>query len=159
MAGIIKISEAAVLGVHALLFISQHADRKVSTREIAETHGASENHLAKVMQRLVKADLVTSSRGPGGGFELKRDPKDIPLIEIYELFDGALSLGSCLFDKPVCGNSYCVFGDLLGEVNGLVSQYLKNTTLAHIVEKNSAVSVGAKSPAADTNPEQKFSGQ
>ncbi|MCD6307540.1 MAG: Rrf2 family transcriptional regulator [Candidatus Latescibacteria bacterium] len=136
MSGLLKISEAAVLGLHAMLFISQHGDRKVSTHEIAAAHGVSENHLAKVMQRLVKAGLASSVRGPGGGFELRREPKDITLLELYELFDGPVFLKNCLFELPVCGNTYCVFGDLLGDVNRLVMDYLSNTTLGNIVDRN-----------------------
>jgi len=129
MSTILKISEAAILGLHAMIMIADNIDRMVSTREIATAFNASETHLSKVMQRLVKAGYLKSVRGPGGGFVLIRKPEDINLMEIYELFEGALSVNGCMFQTPLCSSENCVFGGLLDNINNIITGYLKSTDL------------------------------
>ena len=129
----IKISEAAVIGIHAMIYMAQRPDRKISTKEIADFHQVSDNHLSKVLQRLVRSGYVTSVRGPGGGFQLAKEPDDITMVNIYELFDGPLKLNECLFDRPVCVAGGCLFGNLLHEVNGLIENYMESTRLSSFI--------------------------
>jgi Rrf2 family protein len=135
MSGVLKISEAAVLAFHALIYMAVHENRFVTNAEIASVLHASEAHLSKVLQRLVKAGFVKSVRGPMGGFALRKDSDAITLLDIYELFEGSLRHDVCLMEEPVCGNN-CVFGDLLTKVNDLVREYMTNTRLKDVVEKS-----------------------
>ncbi|MBN1293545.1 MAG: Rrf2 family transcriptional regulator [Candidatus Latescibacteria bacterium] len=134
MSKILNISEATALALHAMIYLEYQKDRLVSTKEIAEAFSASEAHLAKVMQRLVKARFVKSVRGPKGGFALEKQCEDIKILHIYEAFEGSLSEHSCLFDKPVCGLEKCVIGDLLGKLNDKVLNYLNTTSLCDVAE-------------------------
>ena len=135
MSGLINISEAAVLALHAMIFIAEKSNPMVSTKEIAAAHKASEAHLAKVMQRLAKAGFVSSIRGPKGGFRLAKEPENITLMELYELFEGTVQENSCLFDYPVCGRDKCVFGDNIKNINALTIRFLSDTRLSDVVSK------------------------
>jgi DNA-binding IscR family transcriptional regulator len=64
MSNVIKISEATTLALHTMFYLYLKKDQLVSTKEIAAMFGFSENHLAKVLQRLVKVGYVASIRGP-----------------------------------------------------------------------------------------------
>ena len=86
----LRISEAASIALHTMAYLARNKDRMVSTHEIAGAMGLSENHLAKVRQRLVKAGLVEAQRGPSGGFMLSRPAEDITLLEVYEAIEGPL---------------------------------------------------------------------
>ena len=134
MSGVFSISEAALLAVHAMNFIARHHGRTVSTREIAEFYHASEAHLSKVMQRLAKAGMVKSVRGPKGGFILGKNCGDITLLDLYELFEGTLIMNSCLFSKPKCSRQNCIFGDLFKEFNVRVKNFLENKNLNDTIE-------------------------
>lgn len=135
MSGVLKMSEAAVLAFHAMIYIAVRETGFVTNAEIASALHASEAHLAKVLQRLVKAGLVKSIRGPRGGFILGKDSGAITLRDIYELFEGSLERDVCLLDAQVCGNN-CIFGDLLINVNDRVREYMTNTRLKDAVEKS-----------------------
>jgi len=135
MAVILRLSDAAVLALHAMIHLSRNSGKTLTTRDIASYHGVSENHLAKVMQRLARSGYVESVRGPGGGFRLAKDAGSIRLRELYELFEGPMRLSSCFFASPVCGNGKCVFGDLLDTINGLVERYFEDTTLDDAARK------------------------
>ncbi len=67
MPGILNISEATSLAIHAMIYIEANSNRKVSTKEIAVEFDASEAHLSKVLQRLVRSGYVKSVRGPKQG--------------------------------------------------------------------------------------------
>ncbi|MDJ0761481.1 MAG: Rrf2 family transcriptional regulator [Myxococcota bacterium] len=133
---VFNISEAANLGIHALTYIANNPNQHpVSTGRVAEAIGASENHLSKVFQRLTKAGLVHSIRGPKGGFVLAHLPKEITILNIYEAIDGALGKGSCLLNQTACDRERCVFGDLVSQIQHRVDDYFSKTTLADLVEK------------------------
>jgi Rrf2 family protein len=129
MAGLLRVSEAATLGMHALAFLAQNPDRRCSSREMASGLGLSEAHLAKVMQRLERAGLVLGRRGPAGGFTLARPAAEISLRRIYEVIEGPLQSEHCLLGQPL-GKHHCPLGRLLkGLERELVAQ-MDRLTLA-----------------------------
>ena len=130
MAKILNISEAVSLALHAALVLAANPDRLVSTREIATVLQGSEAHLSKVLQRLVRAGLVESIRGPAGGFRLKGKPSEIYLIEIFEIIEGRLSEDKCLLPSPICAEGYCIFGGVLDSINRQVKDHLSQTRLS-----------------------------
>jgi len=129
----LKISDAVNLGFHAMAILgSDRNGRRYSVIELAGHLNASENHLAKIMQRLSRQGLVQSKRGPSGGFVLARSPAEITLLEIYEAIDGPLPDRSCLMDHPILGEHRCLYGDLLKTIQEQVSRHLRTTTLEAI---------------------------
>lgn len=130
MKTILNVSEAFSLGLHATAMVaSREGDEPVTAHTIASKLGVSEAHLSKVMQRLVKAGILTSSRGPGGGFTLGRAATSITLLEVYESLEGPLKLDNCLIGTHICGGKSCVFDDLIDRVNGQFKDYLEHTTV------------------------------
>jgi Rrf2 family nitric oxide-sensitive transcriptional repressor len=133
---ILNISEAANLAMHALTYMANHPDLEpATTSHVAATLSASEAHMSKVFQRLTKVGLVRSIRGPKGGFSLAKDPAEITLLDIYESIDGKLTGQDCLFGHPVCNRKYCVFGDLITNVNDQIDDHFSTTTLGDLVEE------------------------
>jgi Rrf2 family transcriptional regulator, nitric oxide-sensitive transcriptional repressor len=63
--------------LRVLLYLAAHPERRVPVPEISAAYGVSQNHLVKVVQGLVEAELVESTRGRGGGLCLKRPPSAI----------------------------------------------------------------------------------
>jgi Rrf2 family protein len=132
MANMLKISEAASLGLHATAVLAACEDRITTTPEIAEWLDVSEAHLAKVLQRLHKAQLVESVRGPKGGFMLSKPADEISLLEVYEAIEGRLVADTCLLATPLCDENECILGNLLEKVYEQVNGYLSRTTLADV---------------------------
>jgi len=131
MTSVLKISDAASLALHAMVLLAAHPQKTMSTRDIAQVLKVSEAHLAKVLQRLGRAGLVGSQRGPKGGFSLGRDSRQISLLEVYEAVEGPLETKSCLLAKPVCGGK-CILGGLLHKVGSEVADYFTQTRLSDL---------------------------
>lgn len=129
MNGALRFSEAFILGLHAACYLVGLGGERASTAEIARYLGVSEAHLAKVMQRLVRAGLLKSVRGPGGGFTLARHSGDISLLDIYESLEGPFSPTTCLLGRDACLGRSCVLKRLLDAVNSRFEGYLRETDL------------------------------
>jgi Rrf2 family protein len=132
MASILKISEAASLALHTVVYLATQHDGLVSTKEIARVLHASEAHLSKVLQRLARVGIVSSVRGPKGGFALRESPEKISLLEVYQAIEGPLALNNCLSDHPSCSGKQCVLGTLIGTIHEQITKYLSKTTVAHL---------------------------
>ena len=131
MSNIIKISEAASMALHAMTLLAENPDTLFSTRDVASTLKVSEAHLSKVLQRLAKAGLVKSVRGPKGGFVLGRDRNRITLLEVYEAIEGPLVECNCLMDNRVCSGT-CILGGFIEKVNKEAHGYLTGTKLSDL---------------------------
>ncbi|MBW6492668.1 MAG: Rrf2 family transcriptional regulator [Lentimicrobium sp.] len=132
MAKVVHISEAASLAVHSMALISGSTEM-MNVNQIAALTHSSRNHLAKVMQILVKNNLLDSVRGPKGGFTLKGDPKKITLLEIYELIEGSLEHQYCGIGEQKCPFKICVFGGLADKFSREFVEYLRTTTLSKLI--------------------------
>ncbi len=130
MNSILAISDAASLALHTAAVLAADPDRRRSAREIVGVLGVSHAHLAKVLQRLARAGLVRSVRGPAGGFSLGRDPAAVTLLDVYEAVMGPLRPSRCLLGRPVCAAGGCVLGGLLRRVDHDVRGYFERTPVS-----------------------------
>ncbi len=134
MAKVVHISEAASLAVHSMALIAS-GHEMLNVTNIADLTGSSRNHLAKVMQMLVKNNYLVSARGPKGGFTLKREPSTVTLLELYELMEGEIEIQHCGIDTNKCPFTTCVFGNLANKFSEAFIQYLRTTNLSDIIKK------------------------
>ena len=132
MAKLLRISDAATLALHTMALLASAEPDRLCVREVADRLSASRAHLSKVLQRLAKAGLVTSIRGPRGGFSLARPAEEITLLEAYEAIDGRLEDSTCLLGAPVCSGNSCLLGDLVETVNLHVRVRLAGTRLRDV---------------------------
>ncbi len=133
MPGLLHIPESISIALHTCLWIADGKDDFRPSPTIAKELGFSYNHFAKVVQRLVRAGLLETERGPRGGIRLARDPKLIPLIEIYEAGGGEPLLPHrCLLDPRICPGRACALGRLVEQENSRLHHQLTKTTLAEL---------------------------
>ncbi|MFC2128605.1 RrF2 family transcriptional regulator, partial [Bacteroidota bacterium] len=106
------------------------SNKKLNVNEIAKKNQSSRHHIAKVMQQLNKKNIVKSTRGPKGGFELNKKPENITLLEVYEIIDGKIEVSSCPMEYTDCKYKNCVFSDLASKINSDFIKYLEEHTIA-----------------------------
>ena len=97
MSKVVTLSEAASLAIHAMVIIGRSGNT-INAQLMAQRMHSSRNHLAKVMQRLVKGGFVKSARGPSGGFVLNKSANEISLLDIYECIEGPIELLNALWE-------------------------------------------------------------
>lgn len=141
---ILAISDAASLGLHAMMLLADNpGDELVSAHTLAKKLDVSEAHLEKVLHQLAKSGLLQARRGPRGGFHLRRPPNDITLLEVFEAVEGPLSTTRCLLGRPRCDGQSCVLGGLLESVQETVRVYLSSTRLSRFRDGRPSFTSGA----------------
>jgi Rrf2 family protein len=129
MSKIFALSEAASIAIHSVVLIAR-SDEGINAVKIAEFTGFSKNHIAKVLQRLVKSDLLKSVRGPSGGFTMKKDPKEITLLDIYQAIEGPIELNDCPLAYEICNFDRCLMGNVINKLTAEFRKFLQDQTLS-----------------------------
>ncbi|HMA62469.1 MAG TPA: Rrf2 family transcriptional regulator [bacterium] len=130
MKSLINISEGASLALHSLALMAARRPEKLNAKTLADRLNASKAHLAKVLQKLSKAGLVQSYRGPTGGFTLNKPADEINLLNIYEVIEGKVNLGDCPIGVDECMFSRCIFNDSLNEISHEIYETLQKIKLS-----------------------------
>ena len=132
MPGLVRVSAAASLGLHAAMLLARAESAFVRTRDLGERIGASQAHLVKVLQSLARVGLVETERGPRGGARLARPASQITLLQVYEAVEGPLEASECLLERPVCDGTCCMVGKMLYQMNQEVREHLARTSLSDV---------------------------
>ncbi|HAK46400.1 MAG TPA: Rrf2 family transcriptional regulator [Spirochaeta sp.] len=123
---LLNMSEGAYLAMHSLALIAGRQPERLTVKHLAQELDASQAHLAKVFQKLSKAGLVKSVRGPAGGFILDKDPEGISFLDIYEIMEGKVEKSDCPLGKGHCAFDDCILGDDFSRIsNDLYDTYSK----------------------------------
>src|SRR5437870_9528353 len=86
-----RLTRASSYALHALVYMAgQKHNRPVPSHIVAQARGIPERFLLKVLKPLVSARVLTSVKGPNGGYRLARTPSDISMLEILEAVDGPI---------------------------------------------------------------------
>jgi Rrf2 family protein len=133
MESILRISEAASIGLHAAALLAA-SERPLSVAAIARRLGCSSAHLSKVLQTLSKRGLVQAKRGPSGGYTLSQPAAAVRLLAIYEAIEGPLPTSTCLLQETAC-DGRCLLGGLVAELNRTVARAFEGATLAEFAER------------------------
>jgi Rrf2 family protein len=84
-----RLGRASAYGVFATVYIASHqGNGPVQGRDVADAYGVPPEYLLKILQRLVRARVLRSERGRGGGFKLRKPASQTNMLEIVEAIDG-----------------------------------------------------------------------
>ena len=136
-------------GLQAMIYIALHStkDKNVDLGQISEELDIPKHFLSKILQILVKQNLLISMKGPTGGFKLNRDSKDITLIEIIDAIDGLEIFTQCGIGFKKCNDSHpCPIHHDYKKVREKVKSLFKEKSLYQLTEDiktgDSIVSLG-----------------
>ena len=132
MPRIVHFSDAATIGIHSMILLARDK-RSYNAIQLSEKIGASKFHIGKVLQRLVKDGFLTSSRGPTGGFSIKKEPATITIYEIYRSIEGEVDYGGCPTEDHVCPTDMCIRDNLITKMSKDFVEYLKQYTIADYI--------------------------
>jgi Rrf2 family protein len=89
--------------IRAILVLAREYGRQpIRADEIADAIGAPRNYLAKTLNALAKEGLVTSARGPLGGFTLAVPPDQLTLARVVDCFDEPRPQAKCMLGSSPC---------------------------------------------------------
>lgn len=138
-------------GLQAMIYIALHSteDKNIDLGQISAELDIPKHFLSKILQMLVKQKLLTSMKGPTGGFKLNHHPKRITLIEIIDAIDGLDVFTQCGIGFKKCSDSHpCPIHNDYKKVRDKVQQLFKNKSLQQLTEdiKNGESIVSLRKP-------------
>ncbi len=120
--------------VTAMLDLTLHADNKpVSLSEISERQSISLSYLEQLFSRLRQYELVSSVRGPGGGYRLGRSSEDIYIAQIIEAVNESVDTTNCQGKGDCQGGEICLTHALWDELTAEIHNFLNGISLAHLM--------------------------
>ncbi len=111
------------------------ASQLTSAREVAEAYQVPYSLLAKVLQQLAGRGLIKSVHGTKGGYILAKDPEEISVIHIMEIFEGPMALAECFKEEKITCPQWdgCRIKHPLSQLNHKIYHLLADTSVAHLV--------------------------
>lgn len=143
----LKLTKKADYGLMAMKHLAEHCHPEAcSAKDVADAYGIPPEALAKILQRLVKAGLLTSQHGMNGGYTLARDPAKISAFEVIRAIDGPLFITSCVTVRGECDQTdRCTIREPLRKVNQSIEDVLRRITIAEMKEE--IIESGGEKPA------------
>ena len=133
-----KISQKGLYALQAMMTLARrHGQGAIKIREIAAESDLPEKFLELILLELKNARIVDSVRGARGGYQLRRDPAEIPLSDIIRLVDGPLApLGDAeqLRSLIAKDSDHRALYEVFLAVRDAAAKILENTSVADLVE-------------------------
>ncbi len=131
------ITRATEYAVRTVIYLAQQPkDEIVLKKDICRTQDVTPAFLTKILQPLIKAGIVSSQRGVGGGFLLARGPEEITMLDVLQAEEGQLKLNHCLLDSESCARDiFCSAHDVWTEAQTEMARVLKRYTVADLVRQ------------------------
>lgn len=132
----LRLSTRGRYGVRAMFEIAKsYPSEPVTIKEISERQDISVAYLEQILNRLRKAGLIKSIKGPGGGYVLSRKPGNISIGEILREFEGPVAIASCLDPKKGCVRvDICVAYLLWRSLGERIEAFLNTFTLEDLLK-------------------------
>ena len=132
------LSKSSKYAIRAVLYISNfgNKDNKIGSKEIAEKLLIPAPFLAKTLQELTKKNIISSIKGPHGGFFLTPANKKKTLFDIIECIDGLQKFESCFLGQEECSEDKpCVIHHLYYPFKNELLDKLKTKTIVEMAKE------------------------
>lgn len=131
------LSNSSKYAIKGVLYLALNSDEthKIMVRDIFEVVHVPEAYLAKLLQELSRHNVISSTRGPRGGFYLSAEDRKRTLMDIVRVIDGEKRIKSCVLGIQDCDmDNPCVLHKLVGANKSKFLRVLQRTTILDLVE-------------------------
>ena len=128
-------SGTAVYALRAVVYLAEHSkERPVRVAEMATNLDVPQNYLAKILNDLVRSEILNSPRGKHGGFQLAVRPDDLSLLTVVSPFDRIEQERRCLLGRPECSDhTPCAAHHRWKELGTQLAAFVQETTVADLL--------------------------
>lgn len=128
--------KTAANAIAVMSYLAERPGLRVGSGEIAEARAISQALTAKLLTQLAAAGLVRGTPGPGGGYTLGKDAREISLFHIVMLFEQTETPSLCPFGHNWCGNGDpCPLHDTILRMIEKHKHFLEDTRLSVFAPK------------------------
>lgn len=145
------ISNSSKYGIRALTYLASQPKSagKIGIKQISDDLGLPAPFLAKILQVLAKQKFLSSSKGPHGGFDLLKDPREISLLDVVRAIDTDDVFTNCVMQNKTCKcvekeKAPCPVHEDYAKVRSGLIKFFTSKTIAGLVKstnKSDAISI------------------
>jgi Rrf2 family protein len=135
------LSSTCKYGIRAVTYIASKSKNngKIGIKQISEDLNLPTPFLAKILQLLAKQKILSSSKGPHGGFSLLKDPRNITLLDIVLTIDGSDPFDNCIIHNSNCKSVddeklICPIHDDYARIRANLIKLFSNKTIYSLVK-------------------------
>jgi Rrf2 family protein len=133
------ISQTTEYALRAVVWLARKPDEQQGTKKISDAIQVPPGYLSKVLQKLTRAGLVTSSPGRSGGFRLTRPPAEIRVLEVVNAVDPLQRIHTCPLGIEDHGSNLCALHQKLDDDLARTEKAFASTTIIELLaDKNGA---------------------
>jgi Rrf2 family protein len=129
-----RLSTQSRYGVRAIFDIAYNSEGlETQVKDISRRQGISQRYLEQIFQKLKRAGIIGSKRGPSGGYFLSKKPEDITVGEVVRVTEGGLVPVLCVnpedSTKPCERSGECVTQVIWNEAGKRLRDYFDSVTI------------------------------
>lgn len=137
-----KLTTKGRYAVTAMLDLALHGQQgPVSLAEISTRQEISLSYLEQLFSKLRKNGLVTSTRGPGGGYSVSRDLTDVAVSEIIGAVNESVDATQCAGKENCHSHGRCLTHDLWEGLSLQIEEFLSSVSLQDMIDRHRVQSV------------------
>lgn len=131
--------------VTAMLDLALHARKgPVSLADISERQGISLSYLEQLFAKLRRGQLVSSVRGPGGGYQLARGMQDIQVVQVIDAVNESVDATRCHGQGDCHSGDTCLTHHLWCDLSQQIHDFLSGISLADLVGRREVQEVAQR---------------
>jgi Rrf2 family protein len=131
--GFVVFSQTVEYALRAVVHLASQAPAPRTTDQIAEATRVPRAYLSKVLQGLVRGEVVQSHRGLGGGMSLVKSPEDLTILEVVNAVEPIQRIRSCPLGLASHGVRLCPLHRRLDNALAMVEEAFATSTLAEVL--------------------------
>ena len=138
--------------VTAVLDLALHQDKgPVSLAAISDRQGISLSYLEQLFSKLRRNDVVSSTRGPGGGYKLTNNVDQVSVSDVILAVDESCKVVDCKDSEGCNGGYQCLTHDLWQELSNEIRTFLDGITLSEIMSQEAVNDIKIRQDEASIN--------
>ncbi len=133
------LSKSSKYAIRAVLYITNQTQNgiKIGAKEVANKLDIPAPFLAKTLQELSKKDIISSTKGPNGGFYLSKKNNSKTLLDIIDCIDGIQKFNECFLGKHECNDqSPCVVHHIYLPFKNKLIEKLRTKSIFEMANEN-----------------------
>ncbi len=122
-----------------IYLVNNYEGKPISIRQLSEIACLSPEFLEQIFFRLRRAGIITSTRGPGGGFNLTKDPKDVSIDDLFVAIDEGYHIAPCSSDDPdvLCERAQdCATCGFWNHTYEMLRTYFSSVSIQDVIDNN-----------------------
>lgn len=131
------LSQTVEYALRAVVYLADQHSSPLTTEQIALRTRVPKAYLSKILQNLVRAEVVNSQRGLGGGMTLARSPDELTILDVVNAVEPIARIRSCPLGLTTHGVRLCPLHRRLDNALALVEDAFAKTTLRDVIAEPS----------------------